>query len=359
MTWVRWRSSAHVAEQIPMVSSHGRVKTMQGIIHSGTASPDGYRYSGIGGRTLGVHRLVARAFLGHPPTVNHCQVHHRDGVKCNNHVSNLEYVTPSQNMLYFHQVSVNPSRYQFNSRPVLGRQCGSHVWDKFPSMAEAARTLGLPKEGVRGCCHGKQPRTSNYEFRFAEISDVVIPGEEWATALHPETGSALSPLDVSSHGRVKSPRRMAHYGSKTAAGYRSTSVFLNGRKLSFLVHRLVARTFIGVKPTPQMCEVNHKDADKANNHVENLEYISRAENIRRRGVTVRSCSMPVLWRPVGMSEWAQFRSTSEAARVLRIGQSSVKRCCEGKAPHACGYEFKHAAPQYIEGEEWREMLFDL
>lgn len=44
-----------------------------------------------------VARLVALAFLGKPPTKKH-QINHKDGNKLNNHVDNLEWVTPKQNI---------------------------------------------------------------------------------------------------------------------------------------------------------------------------------------------------------------------------------------------------------------------
>ena len=44
------------------------------------------------------------------------------------------------------------------------------------------------------------------------------------------------------------------------------------------VHKLVAETFIC--PRPQGLEINHKDGNKTNNHVSNLEWVTRSENIR-------------------------------------------------------------------------------
>ena len=41
-----------------------------------------------------VHCLVARAFLGTPPSPEHLEVNHKDRDRCNNAVRNLEYVTP-------------------------------------------------------------------------------------------------------------------------------------------------------------------------------------------------------------------------------------------------------------------------
>lgn len=51
-----------------------------------------------------------------------------------------------------------------------------------------------------------------------------------------------------------------------------------GKSKSFYIHRLVAETFL---PNPDnLREVNHKDLDKSNNHVDNLEWVSSATNKR-------------------------------------------------------------------------------
>ena len=46
------------------------------------------------------------------------------------------------------------------------------------------------------------------------------------------------------------------------------------------IHQLVAETFLGEKP--EGMEVNHIDHDKANNTTINLEWVTHAENIRKR-----------------------------------------------------------------------------
>ena len=58
-------------------------------------------------KTYGVHRLVLLAFVGDEPRLD---VNHRDGVKTNNHVSNLEYCTRQANAIH--------------ARAVLGRERG-------------------------------------------------------------------------------------------------------------------------------------------------------------------------------------------------------------------------------------------
>lgn len=48
-------------------------------------------------RTCSTHRLLALAFLGSPPTPRH-QVNHKNGIKTDNRIENIEWVTPKENM---------------------------------------------------------------------------------------------------------------------------------------------------------------------------------------------------------------------------------------------------------------------
>lgn len=83
------------------VSNFGRVKNIEGRFLTCGANGRGYpnvrlRINGIG-KTFYVHRLVAFAFLGKPPTPNHKHVAHGDGTRDNNAVSNLRWATASEN----------------------------------------------------------------------------------------------------------------------------------------------------------------------------------------------------------------------------------------------------------------------
>ena len=61
-------------------------------------------------------------------------------------------------------------------------------------------------------------------------------------------------------------------------GYARVSLFKNGVSKKYSVHRLVAIVFIDNKENKS--DVNHKDGNKLNNNVNNLEWVSKSENVK-------------------------------------------------------------------------------
>lgn len=62
-------------------------------------------------------------------------------------------------------------------------------------------------------------------------------------------------------------------------GYYAVNIFLDGCRKMVSVHRIVVLTYLGL-PTEEQPHVNHKDGDKLNNHISNLEWCNRKENQR-------------------------------------------------------------------------------
>lgn len=90
---------------------------------------------------------------------------------------------------------------------------------------------------------------------------------------------------VSSIGRIMSSHRNKKgegwqflCGYTDTKGYQRIGLYKNGLTINQKIHRLVARAFI---PNPEnKAEVNHKDSDKQNNDVENLEWATLVENMK-------------------------------------------------------------------------------
>lgn len=88
---------------------------------------------------------------------------------------------------------------------------------------------------------------------------------------------------ISNFGRVKSFHRCRTGNILSAPpnsrGYRHATFCDNGKYEDLNISRLVALLFIGPPPTEKH-EVNHKDGDKQNDCVENLEWVTSSENTR-------------------------------------------------------------------------------
>lgn len=63
----------------------------------------------------------------------------------------------------------------------------------------------------------------------------------------------------------------------TREGYHRVTLCVEGKPQRFLVHRLVAELFIG---SITGFDINHKDGCKTNNHYQNLEIVTRKDNIQ-------------------------------------------------------------------------------
>ena len=126
------------------VSSEGRCRNSRGRISHGTARLSGYREVCICGSNFRLHRLVAHAFLGPPPSHAAREVNHKDGNCNNNRIENLEWASRSENVR--HSYATNPSRGNAGSklaRPVLIRHLGSDKWTNF-SVSNS--TITMPQE---------------------------------------------------------------------------------------------------------------------------------------------------------------------------------------------------------------------
>lgn len=83
---------------------------------------------------------------------------------------------------------------------------------------------------------------------------------------------------ISSFGKVKNSKDKILAGYYTKSGYYRINLTNNGVIKRYCIHKLVAEYFI---PNPKnKKEVNHKDRNKHNNCIDNLEWCNRYENMQ-------------------------------------------------------------------------------
>jgi hypothetical protein len=137
--------------------------------------------------------------------------------------------------------------------------------------------------------------------------------------------------EVSDHGRVRrlaGPRAPVTriIGTKPVIrGYHKVTLHRRGWGRDVLVHRLVYEVFVG--PIPDGKTINHKDGDKSNNTVGNLEVLSLKKNIRhaiRTGLAsrVRSSKLTEA-KVIAMRERMQTVSAAAAGREFGVTNSTA------------------------------------
>lgn len=152
----------------------------------------------------------------------------------------------------------------------------------------------------------------------------------------------------------------------TKDGYQRVSLSLGDRhhKRSIAVHILVAKAFI---PNPKnKPQVNHKDGNKKNNHVDNLEWSTGKENIQHainHGLRPafpykyktgkdHYASKSVLQYDLAGSFIKKWDCQSDAARFYKCEPSIISNCVTGYKKTALGYIWKQydgkKIPMHIE-----------
>ena len=133
---------------------------------------------------------------------------------------------------------------------------------------------------------------------------------------------------INTKGDIKSlPRKGAHGGiikpTEDKDGYLCVGLNKNAKRKTFKVHRLVAMTFI---PNPNdFPEVNHKDENKANNYVENLEWCHHDYNSQygTRGERIGRALARPIYSVDEFGNIEHFNSLADAQRITGIYGTNI------------------------------------
>lgn len=110
-----------------------------------------------------VHRLVAEAFIPNPE--NKPQVNHKDGDTTNNCVSNLEWVTPSENQLHAVKIGIINSCNR-GGKPCIQKDIQGNTIRVFDSMSEASKILNISQSCINRVCLGQRKSAKGFIFEY-------------------------------------------------------------------------------------------------------------------------------------------------------------------------------------------------
>lgn len=120
-------------------------------------------------------------------------------------------------------------------------------------------------------------------------------------------------------------------------GYYAVVLCGEKTKKTMTVHRLVAMSFLE-NPQNYNC-VNHKNENKRDNRVENLEWCSKAYN-NNFGSRKTASDKPVVAKHMITGERAVFQNARMAAKKTGANYKNISACCRGKRRQAAGYEWR-------------------
>jgi hypothetical protein len=146
------------------------------------------------------------------------------------------------------------------------------------------------------------------------------------------------------HRRKRPYRILKEFVNVARGGYSQvTMTYTEDRVrvvMSGKVHRMVALAFI---PNPLgLPEVNHKDTNKQNNHVANLEWVTKSENSKHshRAPTRKPHGKKTPVRGTSDGDVVVFPSVLAAHNSGRFRASAISLCLAGKLKHHRGYRWE-------------------
>lgn len=141
---------------------------------------------------------------------------------------------------------------------------------------------------------------------------------------------------VSNLGNVKSiqfkgvEREYILKKGRFESGYLRVCLYKDGHRKLCRIHRLVYEAFIGIVPCDMT--INHKDENKENNCLENLELLTVKENVNygtRNKRMAESLSKKVYQYTIDRRIVKIWNSTQDCARA-HLHQGAIIKCCHNK-----------------------------
>ena len=141
--------------------------------------------------------------------------------------------------------------------------------------------------------------------------------------------------------KYRKPRRMATHIDRN--GYERVGLCKDGKQKQIFVHRLVAEAFI-VNPLNKPF-INHKDEDKTNNRVDNLEWCTSSENNNYGSRLTRiaaSNKKKILQLDLSGNVLKIWVSQTDASKVLGLDKRNINACLKNRRRVCGGYMWRYS-----------------
>lgn len=337
-----------------IISNYGKIKNiitnkeLKGYIKSG------YNSFTINKKCYNAHYLVASNFI--PNNENKPTVNHINKNKLDNRVNNLEWATPAEqnshknyeNKKYKNNTNgqiilqlnkdTNELINSFSTYILANNWILQNIYNIDTEKLDVFNKLKSMSNTMKRCIL----RSKNNWLKFGYIWKLEeplleLPNEIWKE-IPKEIINNDKKYEISNFGRFKDINsKIKNKMSICSNGYYEVKI----NKKHFKIHLLVAKIFIpNIENKPF---VNHKDGNKLNNNVLNLEWVTQSENTQH-AYDIGLCSNTrkiIQYDKEGINIINEFNSIMEASRKLNICNSSIYYCCKGITMVSGNYHFKY------------------
>lgn len=262
-----------------MITEQGKVfntKTQKYL--KGCVFNNGYKYAllTINGKkkSFGIHRLVAEYFIPNPQSLP--IVNHIDGNKLNNNVENLEWVTQSKNVQHSYEKELTSKATGKRQKQIININDGN--WKRYQD-------------------------TNYYVDKTGRVYNI-------------KTNILLK----------QTPNN---------AGYIRYTLRINNKNKSKLAHVLVMETW-GKYICHSNEVINHIDGNTANNNLNNLEVVSKSENMKHACYVLHKNVKPVQALDIKGNICYEFPSVTEASKFFNVSNGAISYALKNNS-FSCGY----------------------
>ena len=277
-------------------------------------------------KTFNVHRLVASTFLQEPADDKYV-INHKNGNKFNNVVNNLEWITVKENNKHARDTKLNIPKKLRVSQYTLD---GTFI-ETFNSIIEAMNKTGFRDTKISSVCKGKRNHVGEFIWKYTDFE--YKPDEEPAGKML----EGYSRYIITTDGKIYSKSSKKYLSTRENSGYNYVTLYNNSKKgKDFSIHYLVGKVYI---PNPKNYPMlNHKNYNKIDNRVENLEWISYSENMKHFG---QKNGISVIKLDLDNNIIQTYNTIKDASNHNNTSSSGITNVCKGKQKTAGGFKWEY------------------
>ncbi len=205
----------------------------------------------------------------------------------------------------------------------------------FETSNDAAASCGCSPPSIRNACNGVIDVLYGYRWKYLPREDpepdpLFVESRAWKQV------EGFPTYRISSNGRLYSDWAKQLRSLSDNNGYKRVELCHEGEKKRTSIHQLVAEHY-HENPSDKK-KVNHKNGEKGDNRLENLEWSTQSENAQHAYDTgLNKGSKPVVQYDLNGNFMVRYKSATEAGKKTDIPNCQISKVCQGTSVTAGKY----------------------